>query len=306
MIQVGMIGLGHMGQPIARNLLKAGYALCAYDSNPSTREQFSQVHSQRAQVALVRSVGEAVEPGGIVLSMIPDDKALLDIVFREDGILSRLGPGSVHVSLSTVSPELAQQLALIYAERGASYISGTVVGRPDVAEEARLTIYVSGEKLAKMRVLPVLQTLGRVADLGEEVAAANIAKLATNSLILSAIAAMGDAAALIEGWGGDPTQVLELIAESPLFAGGAVYKQYGQMIAQKDFSSNALFPVPLGIKDARLIIEAAHSIRREMPGTEHAYQALLAAVAAGRDAEDWSVLAIYSSKNQDAAIQAAL
>jgi 3-hydroxyisobutyrate dehydrogenase-like beta-hydroxyacid dehydrogenase len=301
MFQIGMIGLGHMGQPIARNLLNAGYTLRVYDSNPSTREQFRQVHAQTAQAAIVSTVGEAVEPGGIILSMIPDDQALLDIVFREDGILSRLGPSSVHVSLSTVSPDLARELALIYQERGATYISATVVGRPDVAEEARLMVYVSGEEQAKTRVIPILQTLGRVADLGEEVAAANIAKLATNSIILSAIAAIGDAAALIEGWGGDTAQVLELIAESPLFAGGAVYKQYGQMIAQKDFH-NALFPVPLGIKDARLIIEAADSISRKMPSTENAYRALLAAVAAGRDAEDWSVLAIYSSpKYQDVA-----
>lgn len=95
-------------------------------------------------------------------------------------------------------------------------------------------------------------------------------------------------------------QNFPLVAQSPLF-NGAVYREYGQMIAHKDFS-NALFPVLLGIKDAKLIISAAHSIRREMPTARHAYGALLAAWEAGRDAEDWSVLALYSP-NQNMATQ---
>lgn len=288
--QIGMIGVGHMGRPLAHNLLNAGYALSAYDKDPGARMRLLQLNGY---AAIANSVADAAQPGGVVLSMVPDDDALLDIALQKDGILDRLGPGGVHVSLSTISPDLARRLATIYQERGARYVSGTVVGRPDVASEGRLTIYLSGAAQAKARVLPMVQAVapaGRIADLGEEAASAPVAKLATNSLILAAIAALGEAANFIEAWGGDPIQVLDLIAESPLFGGGAVYKQYGEMIARNDFS-NALFPVPLGVKDACLIIDAAQKMRQKMPSTEHAYRALRAALAAGRDAEDWSVLA---------------
>lgn len=288
---IGFIGLGHMGRPIVANLLKAGYALHTYDKNPT-----ASIHLLRLpqQPAIVGTVADAVEPGGIVLSMIDNDTSLMNITLRQDGILSRLGTG-IHVSLSTVSPELAEHLVPIYAKQGATYLSATVLGRPDVAAAGKLLVFLSGEAQAKERVLPLLDVLGRVADLGEEIVQANVAKLSANALIVAAIAAMGEVAAFIEGHGGNPATILPLVTSSALFAGSAVYEGYGRMIATNDFS-DALFPLDLGLKDARLIIEAATKIRLEMPSIRHAYSAILAAISAGRDAEDWSVLSQFSAR----------
>lgn len=289
---VGFIGLGQMGRPMATNLLKAGYALRTYDENPSATAHLLHFDPH---LTIADSVADAVEPGGIVLSMVDNDTALMNIALRRDGILSRLGAGGIHVSLSTVSPELAEHLAPIYAEQGATYLSATVLGRPDVAAVARLTLFLSGEAQAKERVFPLLSALGKVTDLGEEIVQANVAKLSANALILAAITAMGEVASFIEGHGGEVAHILPLIASSASFAGSAVYEEYGRMIATRDFS-DALFPLRLGLKDARLILNAAQRIRLEMPSIRHAYSAILAAIAAGRDAEDWSVLSQFSAR----------
>lgn len=281
-----------MGRPMAANLLKAGYALRTYDKDSSASAHLLHVDQRPA---IVGSVADAVEPGGIVLSMVDTDTALMNIALRRDGILSRLGAGGIHVSLSTVSPELAEHLGPIYAKQGATYLSATVLGRPDVAAAAQLAVYLSGEAGAKERARPLLDALGKVTDLGENITMANVAKLSANALILAALAAMGEVAAFIEESGGDPAFLLPLIAESPLFAGSKVYQGYGRMIGSKDFRE-ALFPVGLGLKDAKLILEAAQRLRLEMPSIRHAYSSILAAIAAGRDAEDWSVLSQFSAR----------
>src|SRR5579884_2137259 len=104
--QLGMIGLGHMGRPIACNLLKARYSLCGYDTDPGASMLLLRLN---AQAAIANSIADAVQPGGVVLSMVPDDAALLNIALRQDGILNRLGSGGIHISLSTISPDLARQ-----------------------------------------------------------------------------------------------------------------------------------------------------------------------------------------------------
>jgi 3-hydroxyisobutyrate dehydrogenase-like beta-hydroxyacid dehydrogenase len=108
---IGFVGLGQMGQPMALNLLHAGYKLRVFDLR---EERISPLVAQGAQSEA--SPGEATEPGGIVLSMVPDDRALLQVVLGESGILSHIGERGIHLSLSTVSPEVSAQLAKVYRQ----------------------------------------------------------------------------------------------------------------------------------------------------------------------------------------------
>src|SRR6266702_6772398 len=99
--------------------------------------------------------------------MVRDDRVLLQVALGEGGILSRIGQGGVHVSLSTVSPEVAAQLAKLYEHQGSYYLAATVLGRPEVAEAAQLSLFLSGNHAAKARMLPLLQALGKhIYDLG--------------------------------------------------------------------------------------------------------------------------------------------
>ena len=244
------------------------------------------------------------EPGGIVLSMVPDGRALLSVALGEGGILRGIGKGGVHLSLSTVSPEVAAQLAKVYEEQGSHYLAGTVLGRPEVAEAAQLSIFLSGHPDAKGRVLPILEALGRhIYDLGERVEVANVVKLGYNFLIAAAIEAMGEAAALVEQYSADRAQFLRMLVESPLFK-GAVYEGYGRMIGERDYSE-ARFPVAMGLKDVELILQAADHVDMPVPFAEIVYEHLLAARMGGRAHEDWSVLADFMMQAETGAAVAA-
>jgi daunorubicin resistance ABC transporter ATP-binding subunit len=287
---IGFIGCGNMGQPIARNLLRAGYALRVYDKDPRHSAELAMYDPRVEQV---HTPGEAVLPGGIVVTMVPDDAALRQIVLGEQGILAHLGSGGIHLSLSTISPRLAEQLATEYAHRGAHFLSANVSGRPDVAAAARLSVYLAGNPAAKARVKALLEAIGKhIYDLGEQVCAANVVKLAANYLILAALVAMSEAATLVERAGVDRAVFLDAMAESPLF-GGAVYREYGAaMIGHHDYQP-ALFDVKLGLKDATLLVEEAEHNELELVMAEPARHALQAALDAGRGHEDWSVLAEF-------------
>ncbi len=296
--RIGFVGLGQMGQPMALNLLQAGFELRVFDLD---QERLGPLIAQGAEP--VSSPGEVTEPGGIVLSMVPDGRALLSVALGEGGILRRIGQGGVHLSLSTVSPEVAAQLAKVYEEQGSHYLAGTVLGRPEVAEAAQLSIFLSGHSDAKGRVLPLLEFLGtHLYDLGERVEIANVVKLGYNFLI-AAIEAMGEAAALVEQCGADRAQFLRMLVESPLFT-GAVYEGYGRMIGERDYS-DARFPVTMGLKDVELILQAADHVDMPLPFAEIVYEHLLAARVGGRAHEDWSVLADFVMQAETGAAVAA-
>ena len=289
---IGFVGLGQMGQPMALNLLQTGYKLRVFDL---LEERMALLVAQGAEPGA--SPGEVTEPGGIVLSMVPDDRALLVVALGEGGILSRLGRGGVHLSLSTVSPEVSAQLARVYRQQGSHYLAATVLGRPDLAEEARLSIFFSGDADAKARVLSLLDVLGmHLCDLGERVEVANAVKLGYNFLIAAAIEAMGEAAALVEHFGAERAQFLLMLVESPLFT-GTVYEGYGRMIGERDYSE-ARFPVPMGLKDVELMLQAADHAAMPLPFAEIVYEHLLAARIAGRAHEDWSVLADFVTQER--------
>ena len=285
--RIGFVGLGQMGQPMALNLLQAGFKLRVFDVR---EERIAPLVAQSAEPGA--NPGEVTEPGGIVLSMVPDDRALLAVALGDGGILKRMGQGGIHLSLSTVSPEVSAQLARVYKQQGSHYLAATVLGRPEVAAAAQLSIFLSGHPDAKARVLPLLQALGtHLYDLGERVEVANVVKLGYNFLIAAAIEAMGEAAALVEHCGADRSQFLRMLVESPLFT-GAVYEGYGRMIGERDYS-DARFPVAMGLKDVELILQTAEHIDVPLPYARIVHEHLLAAQAGERELEDWSVLAEY-------------
>src|SRR5216683_742393 len=271
---IGFVGLGQMGQPMALNLLQAGFDLRVFDLR---EERLAPLLAQGASKAL--RPGDVTEPGGIV---------------------RRIGQGGIHLSLSTVSPEVAAQLAQLYEHQGSHYLAATVLGRPEVAEAAQLSIFLSGNPAAKGRVLPLLQVLGtHIYDLGERVEIANVVKLGYNFLIAAAIEAMGEAAALVEHCGADRAQFLRMLVESPLFK-GAVYEGYGSMIGARDYR-HARFPVAMGLKDVELVLQAAERVDVPLPYAGIVHEHLLAAQAAGRSHEDWAVLADFVTQAETGA-----
>jgi 3-hydroxyisobutyrate dehydrogenase-like beta-hydroxyacid dehydrogenase len=294
--QLSFVGLGQMGQPMAFHVLQAMQKNAEFSVFDQQTERMAPLVAQGARS--VDQLAEAARPGGIVFTMVPDDQALLQVALGKGGILKQLGAGGIHVSLSTVSPYTSAKLANLYQQQGSAYLAATVLGRPDVAARAELSMFLAGESAAKKRVRPFLVAISqRIYDLGEQVEAANITKIGYNFLIAATIEAMGEAVGLVEAHGMDRTEFLRMLVESALFQ-GAVYEGYGRMIGARDFSE-AYFPVALGLKDIQLVFKAADRVGVELPYASTLLEHLQDAQAAGRGNEDWSVLSEFALSKAD-------
>lgn len=287
---IGFIGLGNMGQPMARNLLKAGFKLRVYNRNPSRAEPLVAQGAQQ-----VFRPNEVVEPGSMVITMVANDSALESVVSGENGLLERLGPGGIHLSMSTVSPATARQLAELHEKHGSSYVAAPVFGRPQAAAAQQLWIAVSGPPAAKERVQPLLHALGQgVFDFGEEPGAANVIKLSGNFLIASAMEAMAEALTLAEKNGIDRSKVIDMFGQT-LFS-CSIYQNYGKAIAEKRYTP-AGFYLSLGLKDVSLVLQTADNAKMPMPLASLLHDRLMAGVARGREEMDWSALSLGVSED---------
>ncbi|MGE5275921.1 MAG: NAD(P)-dependent oxidoreductase [Acidobacteriota bacterium] len=286
---VGFIGLGAMGLPIAGNLRAAGYPLRVHNR---TMEKAKPLLARGAEPA--SSPAEAAPPGGIVFTMVSDDAALSSIV-ESPHFLERLGAGGVHVSMSTVAPKTARDLARRHAQAGSVYLAAPVFGRPDAAAAKLLWICLSGAAAARERARPLLSAIGqRTVEFGDDPGAANVVKLCGNFLIASSIEMMAEAWTLAEKNAIAPAEIAKFFSET-LFA-APVFKNYGAAVAEKRYSPPG-FRLALGLKDVELVLGAARESKAPMPIASLLRDRLLAAVARGRGDLDWSALGIGAAED---------
>jgi 3-hydroxyisobutyrate dehydrogenase-like beta-hydroxyacid dehydrogenase len=253
---IGFIGLGHLGLPIANNLLNAGYSLLVYNRTASKAEALVTQGAQQ----VTRPV-DAVITGGIVVSIVWDDAALESVVMS-DGFLEQLGPGGIHLSMSTVLPETAKKLAAMHAQHGSVYIGAPIFGRPEAAVAHQLWIPFAGPQKAKERIQPLLKAMGAqgIFDFGEDAGAATLVKLVGNFLISSAGYSLREALLMAEKNGVDPRAVADMLTQT-LFP-APIYQNYGKRIAENKmpFSQNA---IPL--KDVGLFKKTAQQVESPTP-----------------------------------------
>jgi 3-hydroxyisobutyrate dehydrogenase-like beta-hydroxyacid dehydrogenase len=283
MTDVAFFGLGRMGAALALRLLDAGHGLAVYNRTPEKAAPLEAKGAVRAP-----SPEEAVRPGGTLVTMLADDPALRAVV--TDAVLSRLGPDGVHLSMGTVSPETARELASAHAAQGVQYLACPVFGRPDAAAAGKVWFCISGDAAAKTRVEPLLEVMGqRVFDFGTEPGAANVVKLAGNFLIAAALEAMAEALSLAEKGGVDPKAMHDLLAQT-LFA-CPIYQNYGRAIAEGRFSPPG-FSLALGAKDLRLVRDTARAEQVPMPFAAVLEDRFLRSLANGRAELDWTGIAL--------------
>jgi len=288
--KIAFIGLGNMGLPIARNLLKAGHDLTVYNRTRSRAEDLRTSGMEIADSPAAASLGAAA-----VMTMLADDRAVEQVVFAADGVLGALPPGGVHISLSTISPALSRRLTAAHRERSQAYIAAPVFGRPEAAEAAKLVVVAAGPPEAVERCRPLLEPIGRkLFVLDVEPSAANVVKLAGNFLIVSMLETLGEAFALVRKGGVDPKQFLEITAGS-IFQ-SPVYENYGKIIAERRFEP-AGFNMTLGMKDVRLLLGAAEELAAPLPLASMIHDHMLSAIARGQTEIDWSAIAEIAAEN---------
>ncbi|WP_454689270.1 NAD(P)-dependent oxidoreductase [Achromobacter aloeverae] len=287
-MNIAFLGLGTMGMPMAANLIKAGYAVRAWNRSPAPAEKIAALGGTAA--ADPRTAADGAD---VLISILADDAATRAVVL--DGqALAALKPGAVHVNMGTVSVALAAELAELHRARGVEYVAAPVLGRVNVAEAGKLNILAAGDAKALATVQPLFDVLGQKTwFFGSRPEQANAVKLAVNFMLASAIGTLGEAVALTQGHDVDKAGFVEMVT-STVFAAPA-YQGYGASIAQSKFEP-AGFKLALGLKDVRLALEAGEKARVPMPMASALRDAHIESMAHGEGHLDWAALALTAAR----------
>jgi len=292
-MKVGFIGLGQMGAGMAANLMTAGHEVTVYNRTRAKAERLIGKGASLANDVAGACRGEAV------FTMLANDDAVRQTVFGPQGLLANLPASAIHVSSSTISAALAEELELAHAKAAQGFVSAPVFGRPDAAAAGKLFVVVAGQSARIAAVAPLLDAIGqRSFVVSETPKTANIVKLSGNFLIASVIESLGEALALVEKAGVDRRQYVDLLT-STLF-GAPVYRTYGGLIADGAFEP-AGFAASLGQKDIRLVLAAAETLAVPLPLASLLRDRFLALMAQGGESLDWS--AIGSLARRDAGLE---
>lgn len=282
----GFIGLGNLGTPIAENLLQKNKQLYIYNRTAAKAQPLAEKGA-----VICNSVQELASLCDVVFTMVSDDAALNHITRGHEGIAAHLKPGGIHISMSTILPETTTQLHTLHLQHNSHYIAAPVMGRPEAARMRKLNFLVSGDAAVMHLVKPLLQDAGGagVWEFGATPSAANVAKLCSNYLIISAIQAMAEGINLARNSGIDPAQWMNMLTQT-LFA-APVYINYGNILLKEAFQP-AAFSLKLGLKDVNLVLEQATETHTKMPLGQLVQHQLQECIANGLGEHDWTAIAL--------------
>jgi 3-hydroxyisobutyrate dehydrogenase-like beta-hydroxyacid dehydrogenase len=287
-MRAGFVGLGAMGQGMARSLLRAGHEVTVWNR---TRGRAEALAKDGAKVAATPA--EAAR-AGVVFTMVSEDRALDAVVSGPDGVLAGLPQGGVHVSASTIGIDTAERLAKSHEDAGRHLVSAPVFGRPEAAAAAKLVVVAAGPDAAIAAAKPLLEALGpKLFVLGKAPAQANVAKLAGNFLITAVIEGLAEALAFV-GKAGVERQAFVDVLLGSLFD-SPVYRTYGKILVEEKFSPPG-FTLPLGVKDNRLLLQAGERLAVPLPLASLIRDRMVTALARGWADQDWSSFSRISAE----------
>jgi 2-hydroxy-3-oxopropionate reductase len=284
MATVGFVGLGIMGRPMLRNLLKAGYTVVAYDRNG---EKLDAAVADGAQRGASNADVGARAP--IVITMLPDGPEVEEAVLGADGVLSGSKAGSLIIDMSSISPLVAQKVAAACAQKGVDYIDAPVSGGEPKAVDATLAIMVGASEALFQKAEPILKCMGSSVTLTGPVGAGNTTKLANQIIVACNIAAMGEALTLATRCGLNPEVVMNAIKGG--LAGSTVLNAKGPMLIARNFKPG--FRISLHQKDLRNALKTAEANGVYLPLTAQVQQMISSLIADGKGDFDHSAIATF-------------
>jgi 3-hydroxyisobutyrate dehydrogenase-like beta-hydroxyacid dehydrogenase len=289
-MRIGFLGLGNMGQAMARNLIRAGHHVTVYNRSRRRADALAQEGAGVAESPAKAAAGQE-----IVITMLADDHAVEAVVLGPGGVIEGLPARSLHISMSTISPSLSQRLAAAHSEHAQSYVAAPVFGRPEAAATAKLFIVAAGNNDALAQAKPVVNALGqRTFVVGDRPETANYVKLLGNFLLTCVQESLGEVFAVARKAAIDPKTVFDVLSGT-LF-GAPAYNTYGPRIIEENFSP-AGFKMPLGLKDIRLTLQAAENLNAPMPFADIVHDRFLRAIANGCGDLDWSAIALMVAQD---------
>jgi 3-hydroxyisobutyrate dehydrogenase-like beta-hydroxyacid dehydrogenase len=295
---VGLIGLGLMGGPMGRNLLKAGFPLVVWNRTKSKADEL--VRAGATFAAHPRGVAEKAD---VLITIVSDPPALEDVLYgspsgkndgarNDDGALAGLRAGCTLIDSSTVSPDLDRRIAAVCAERGVDFLDAPVTGGTWGAEKGELVFMIGGKAEVLERVKPVLESVGKKLLLLGPTGAGQTVKLGMNLLLALQVDAFAEALALVTASGVPAEKLLEVLQSS--MARSGVLDVKAPAMVKGEFKAS--FPLRLMHKDVRLALELAREHGVLLPSGSAAYATYSAVLDASKDDPDFSAVARFWKK----------
>lgn len=282
-MNVGFVGLGIMGRPMAGHIIDGGHSVAAYD----IREVSSDLIGKGAVACA--SAREVAEKSDVVIVMVPDTPDVEDALFGAGGVAEGLAPGKTVVDMSSISPIATKEFAKKIAAAGCDYLDAPVSGGEVGAKNAALSIMVGGSQETFDRVKPLFELMGKNITLVGGNGDGQTAKVANQIIVALTIEAVGEALLFASKAGADPAKVREALMGG--FASSKILEIHGERMIKRTFDPG--FRIRLHQKDLNLALESAKSLKMALPNTASAQQLFSACAANG--GEDWDHSALVKA-----------
>ncbi len=289
-MNVGFIGLGIMGRPMALNLAKAGFSLKAYNRTRSRAEEV-----QGPSIQIVESPAEVAADSEVIIVIVTDSDAVREVIAGPDGILSGIRPGTIVIDMSTIAPAVERELAEALESREAVLIDAPVSGGDVGAQKGTLAIMAGGPREAFDKVAPVLEAMGKTITYCGPVGNGQLTKLCNQILVSINLLAVSEAISFARRNDLNPKVMIEAIQGGA--AGSWQLSNLGPRIADHDFAPG--FMIDLMQKDLKLVLQAADRSFATLPAASLVHQLFNSAQARNLGREGTQALAqIVDQLNQ--------
>jgi 2-hydroxy-3-oxopropionate reductase len=280
MENIGFIGLGIMGAPMAGHLIAAGYKTFLF-----SRSGVPEALTAAGGVGCANSA-EVTRQADIIIAMVPDTPDVEAVLFGASGVASSLSPGKVVIDMSSVSPVATKDFARRIEALGAHYVDAPVSGGQVGAKAATLTIMVGADEAVFARVRPLFEKMGKNITLVGGVGAGQVAKVANQIIVALTIEAVGEALLLASKAGADPVRVRQALMGG--FANSRILEVHGERMIKRTFDPG--FRIELHQKDLNLALSTARALGLSLPNTATAQELFNACAAHGGAKWDHSAM----------------
>ncbi|HDQ45374.1 MAG TPA: 2-hydroxy-3-oxopropionate reductase [bacterium] len=287
MENIGFIGLGIMGKPMAGNLIRAGHRLVVFDIRPEPVEELV-----RAGAKAAKSTRDVALQSDIVLTMLPNSPEVIDVVLGEEGAIEGMKPGTVLIDMSSIDPLVSREISEKLKHKGVAMLDAPVSGGEPKAVDGTLAIMAGGPREIFDRVKDILGVMGATVTHVGEIGSGNTAKLANQIIVALNIAAMSEAMVLATRAGVDPEKVFQAIRGG--LAGSTALEAKMPLILDGQFKPG--FRIELHLKDIRNVLDTARKLDAPVILSEKMMEILRSLAEEGKGKDDHGGIVQYYEK----------
>ncbi|WP_428946345.1 2-hydroxy-3-oxopropionate reductase [Pantoea sp. FN060301] len=286
-MKIGFIGLGIMGKPMSKNLLKAGYSLVVRDSHQENEAELIDLGATSAP-----SAKAVAEQSDVIITMLPNSPHVKEALLGEESVIQGAKSGTIVIDMSSIAPLASREIHEALAKKGIALLDAPVSGGEPKAIEGTLSVMVGGDKELFDKCYDIMKAMaGSVVHTGD-IGAGNVTKLANQVIVALNIAAMSEALTLATKAGVNPDLVYQAIRGG--LAGSTVLDAKAPMVMERNFKPG--FRIDLHIKDLANALETSHDVGSQLPLTAAVMEMMQALRADGLGTADHSALACYYEK----------